>query len=341
MDTQSQTRYKSVYLVLTNDCNSDCSFCYSKGSRNKQSMSKEVIIDSIKFIYSNLKVTPNFYIFLWGGEPFLNFDVTKYAIEKYPQVMFHSNTNGSLITEDVYNYLIKNNNYRLVWSMGDAYEKYGSICNKVEAQPFTKKLFLEKQGSINFLVTNYDNMVEDYRYLANLGFININCYYKQHYDFTPEEIEKYITGYLEIIKEFRLDYKVLQSSFWNGGCGSPYETRKFCGCGLERLAIDPEGGIWQCDGWYTNKDNQLGDIYKGIDWNKLDLMKQVQSNKDEYMFKYCKGCNIRYICPNTKCLAGNYRKTGGYFKPYPGFCSMNKGLIRMFNKYKESYEFTS
>ena len=94
--------YKSVYLYLTHACNANCSFCYRRGlfERNKIStlgpvkMSKQTADDILDFCFAMLKLDPKFTIYFWGGEPTVNFEVIRHVMEKYPQMLFHMNTNG-------------------------------------------------------------------------------------------------------------------------------------------------------------------------------------------------------------------------------------------------------
>ena len=103
--------YKAVYLYLTHACNSNCSFCYRKGlfTRNKlsqlsehTSMSIEMAFKILDFVFKNLQLDDKFHIYFWGGEPFLNFKVIQAVVEKYPQFLFHTNTNGGVTTKEIY-----------------------------------------------------------------------------------------------------------------------------------------------------------------------------------------------------------------------------------------------
>jgi uncharacterized protein len=317
-------------------------------------MSEEVAFKSIEFIYKHIPIHEQFLLTPWGGEPLLRFDLIKKIIAKFPQMPLHSNTSGSIMTEDMYNYLLsEGHNYLLVWSMGNAYEKYGGIRQKVEAQPWMAKLVRDRNFIINFTVTNYKTLVEDFDYLYDQGFDRVAVQQLLGYDFKDEELEIFMENLLTIIEKGRKNNRgvntisevnplhndsknmVEKSSVWFKEFGpiSLVKRDNFCNSGIEKLFIDTAGNIWQCDGWYIARKNRLGSIYEGIDWSKVEIMMELWENQEKYMFEYCQDCDIQDVCPNTKCLALNHRHTGDIFKPYPGFCSFQKALVGMYKKY--------
>lgn len=356
----AELSYKNVRLCVTNDCPNNCSFCYRKPldrTIDPLHMSEEVAFKAIEFIYKEIPRHSQFNVIPWGGEPLLRFDLIKKIIRKYPQIPLHSNTSGSIMTQDMYDFLTtEGRNYFLVWSLGNAYEKYGGIKQKIEAQPVMAKLVRDRNLILNFTVTNYANLVEDFDYLYNQGFDRIAVQQLLGYNFTEEELEVFMNNLLTVIENGRKNRRsvnlisemnpirddgknmVERSSVWYKEFGpiSLVKRDNFCDSGVEKLFIDTAGNIWQCDGWYIARRNKLGSIYEGIDWSKIGIMQEILENQDKYMFQYCQDCDIQDVCPNTKCLATNYKFTGNIFKPYPGFCNYQKALVRMFKKYVEN-----
>jgi radical SAM protein with 4Fe4S-binding SPASM domain len=353
----NQLLYKNVRLCVTNGCPNNCSFCYRKPldkSIDPIDMSEQVAFDAIKFIYRDIPKDNQFTLIPWGGEPLLRFKLISKIIDRFPQMPLHSNTSGSIMTQDMYDFLMtKGRNYFLVWSMGNAHEKYGGVRQKVEAQPLMARLVRERNFIINFTVTNYKNLVEDFDYLYEQGFDRVSVQQLLGYDFKEEELEVFMENLLTIIEKGRKNNRypnmisemnplhndsknmVEKSSIWAKEFGPSWLVKRdnFCNSGLEKLFIDTAGNIWQCDGWYIARKNRLGSVYEGIDWSKVDTMQDIWGNQEKYMFQYCKDCNIQDVCPNTKCLATNYKFTGDIFKPYPGFCKFQKALVGMYKKY--------
>ena len=348
--------YNHVRLCLTNSCPLSCSHCYRRTldkKRDSESMSEETAFQAIRFIYKELKLSDDFHIFLWGGEPLSELGLIEKILEKYPQIRFETNTNGVYIQEKEYKYLLKQINFNIVWSLGDAYQTYGGIKEKIKKQPWTACLIKEKNFLVNFTVVNYDNLYDDYIFLLENGFRRIALQQLLGFDFKDSDLEKYMGAYRRI-----LDYKEENTSY----DGFAYNTNpdnsisrncvktsrlwekeilgketninnSLCSTGLEKLFISPSGEIWQCDGFYISNKHKLGDVYNGIDWDKLNWAIDLNNKKAEIVKKICGGCEIYDVCPGTKCLSMNERITGDMFTPYPGFCKFQKALNNMFMQY--------
>ena len=83
--TIGKQEYTTIYLLMTQDCNLSCSYCYQpKEFRQKERMmTKETVDATVRFAMkyfdeSKIKFS------LFGGEPLLNFPVIKYMVEIYP-----------------------------------------------------------------------------------------------------------------------------------------------------------------------------------------------------------------------------------------------------------------
>ena len=73
----------SVTLLPTSDCNLGCIYCYASSGENKIEMSSEVASKSIDYIIKNaleLNQKTVGVSFHGGGEPFMNFNLMKYAV---------------------------------------------------------------------------------------------------------------------------------------------------------------------------------------------------------------------------------------------------------------------
>jgi len=122
----------TLYLLLTNNCNFACTYCFFEGSYNipKEkiiNMSKEMAIASIRQFAGFLKKAceySDFYpyepsIVFYGGEPFINADVFFAAVEEVvalkksgilpENLTMNINTNGSLINNEIATFCAKHN----------------------------------------------------------------------------------------------------------------------------------------------------------------------------------------------------------------------------------------
>ena len=116
---ESMPQVDSFILGLTEQCNLRCTYCcYSgnyvnKRSHNTVSMNTDDVDDILLFIGSFTSNRP-IKIFLYGGEPLLNYNIVQYAIEKSRKqwdndVSFTISTNGTTLTKERIDWLVANN----------------------------------------------------------------------------------------------------------------------------------------------------------------------------------------------------------------------------------------
>lgn len=122
----------TLYLLITNDCNFGCTYCFFNGSYARPNgksafMSEGTAICSIKKFAEYLRqaeqysgfpaLRPN--VIFYGGEPFLNPKIFKSAVleieslkksgELPNDTMININSNGSLITDEIAEFCAKHN----------------------------------------------------------------------------------------------------------------------------------------------------------------------------------------------------------------------------------------
>jgi len=106
---------RTVMLTLTEECNLDCVYCYEHNKTSNE-MSKDLVF---KIIENELQDNDTSVEFSFhGGEPFLKFDlmrdVAEYFWGKYNpenKYVFFSSTNGTLLTEEIKNWLFEHKDH--------------------------------------------------------------------------------------------------------------------------------------------------------------------------------------------------------------------------------------
>lgn len=101
------TGCKFAWIEITNQCNLKCIHCYNESdSLCNNTMSLKDFYRVVDYLIRN-RVSK---IQITGGEPFLNKDILKqmlnYVVGKFPYIEIF--TNGTLITDDWFEYLLKN-----------------------------------------------------------------------------------------------------------------------------------------------------------------------------------------------------------------------------------------
>lgn len=341
--------YDSIYLFLTHRCNALCTFCYRKGQYKRtkietKDMTIQVALDTMKFAFTSLKTSPKLTFKFWGGEAFLNLEVIKAVVSTYPQFLYSTNTNGLSVTPQVYDWLNDNPNFLVTWSLGNATEKYGSIKEKIAQEWLAYKLIKNNsRHSVNFMVVNHETFFDDYRYLVENVSRNVCVDIATKFDHKEEDLQKFADSYFKVMDYYRKDTEIFQklnpakygSQYARAfGYQSLVQPFHFCRTGLDRILIDPEGGIWQCDNMYVCGHNKLGTIYSGIDYSKLDYLWEIDKEK-KVLGTGCEECEIYGECPRNKCLGLNLEFQGDMFKPEPSWCSMCKVLHKVSKRYIE------
>ena len=102
--------YEQLYLAVSESCNFRCKYCRQKKTLEIVNMTIEDIKNAIDTFYSVAKKTKS--IVFFGGEPLLNIDGIKFAIEYVrgfdKNIQFSMVINGSLCTKEIANFFAKN-----------------------------------------------------------------------------------------------------------------------------------------------------------------------------------------------------------------------------------------
>jgi uncharacterized protein len=306
-------------------------------------MSVEMAFKILDYVFKNVQLHDNFHIFFWGGEPFLNFKVIKAVIEKYPQFRFHTNTNGGTINKEICEFISEHRNIGVTWSFGNCYERYAGPKDKVEHEPWALKMIQDNfQHNVNFMVTKYESLLDDFEYLVTNVTRHVSLDIATKYNHTEVDLDVFFRQYDSLLERYENDptlYQAINPTLHSNlyyrefGFKSQVQDFHFCRSGLERLFIDMDGGIWQCDNMYVCQHNKLGTIDTGLDYSKLDFMREVDENREKYLGKYCKDCELYKQCSRNMCLGLNLEWMHDMFKPEPSFCKMCKVLYKITKKY--------
>ena len=169
-------RLKTLFLVVTNNCNFGCKYCFENLKKcseikNMDEKTAKGAIDSFVNETSNLSSPKS--IFFYGGECLLNFKVIKKAVEyidnlKNEDLIKDVNidiiTNGSLINEEIIDFAKK---YDI--SFGISLDGFKDSHNKMRVYKDNKGTYEDVIRGINLLKKN--NI--DYTILCTVGTHNI------------------------------------------------------------------------------------------------------------------------------------------------------------------------
>lgn len=340
-------------LKYTNACNLRCSYCYSydKNKKNRLDLPNEYIYKIAKLAENNNK--DDLCLCFHGGEPLIRFkDIVK-CVEGLRQqcrndLKFAIQTNGTLLTREIANYLKKEK-----FSVGISLDGYDAETNKL--RPFANhRSSINKTmdairncvdsgitpGIISVMTNNiYDKSIE---IMENLYSIGVPSFHFNHFfpsgrgqdkekDFalTTTEILNTRIKMLLFINDFneskekkdhiseRFSSNIIKSLVLMGNM-SYMCAQSPCGAGKKTLTINGEGDIFPCDDLGTDKHFKIANINEIEDLkttlSNSMIVKECQNHCINNIPK-CQECLYKKLCI-SHCCSDSYHYTGKFNSPH-------------------------
>lgn len=247
-------KLSSLGLIITDDCNFDCIYCYK--ARSKNSMEYSTVHRFLTFFLPKLK--KKYYINFSGGEPLLHFNLIKKTVsfldsenkKSKKKNGYSITTNGSLITEEVIQFFDKHR-----------------FSVELSFDGLAQKVSREKQS--------YEKIVSNIKELMNQPHIDLEI----NSVFTPETVDYFsesIQSHMALgVPNIRFCLSILEP--WSQASLRAYEKEStklreillthykrtgqlpvinfredqakgifYCSAGKDRLIITPDEKIWGC-----------------------------------------------------------------------------------------------
>jgi uncharacterized protein len=334
--------YTTIYFLMTQDCNLNCAYCYQpKEFRQKDSnISKQVIDDTIDFAmrtFDEQKI--KFSIF--GGEPFINFEMIKYLVDTYPMFRYVVTTNGLILSKnaEVREWVRQHkHNLKLSVSISSLKSIYGS--DYLEKVSDVLDLVKSNGGDVHYVVEDptAEGVYEEIVYLFDrVPVVRISS--ARHWDVLQAKNDDYIKLFNKLAdfiyftgepKFGRCQWDIaFHNNIYSHLKGK--ELKKvpptFCGCGYLYLAVNNKGELYPCDLFANFPEFKMGDIYTGFNENSVFFKKMGDWLDD--LYGDCKNCTVCEagdirLCPRAMCLGENYIVTGNPLKPAANHCAANR-----------------
>lgn len=357
---------KTITFIVTKDCQLACKYCYLVGKNSKERMSLDIAKKAIDYILSHEDDMPEesvVFDFI-GGEPFLEIELIDKVCDYIKTEMFRLNhhwfnsfrfsfsTNGINYHEKkIQDFINKNRNHLSIGITIDGTQmkhdlnriykvsSKGSYQDVVKNIPLWLQQFPNAATKVTISSPDIPYISESVIHLYSLGIheVNINCVFE---DVWKEGDDKAYESELLKLADIIIDndyYKDYACSFFSETIGKPLdkvkENQNWCGAG-KMLAIDAAGKFYPCTRFaqYSLRDKKecvIGDIEKGIDYNKLrpflSLDRCTQSTNE------CVDCEVAGGC--AWCQGENYdaADTDTFFQRATTICKMHKVRVRANN----------
>lgn len=248
-------KIRSLTLVLTDDCNFSCSYCYKK--KNPATVRWSLLEEALLFLLPHLCRVYDLTFF--GGEPLLAFDLIERTVafllsenkKRGKKARFFLTTNGSLLDGSILSFLNKHRFCVVVSFDGMAQETQrnrGSsrlVLSSIESLLSLASVRLEVNSV--FGPETVVHLSESLRSIIDAGVSNIHLtltlvkpWGKKSLERLNHEMER-LTGLL--VSEHTKTGRIPVLEFRE----EPGSGVFFCAAGQDRLALTPEGDVWGCD----------------------------------------------------------------------------------------------
>ena len=332
----------SIILLVAQDCNLRCSYCYADGGdyKNTGIMNVETAKKSIDFLVKKTK-NKQIAICFFGGEPLMNFEIIQavvdycHLIEQQSDVVFGftMTTNGTMISEKIQDFIIKNR-IRVQISIDgdkDIHDENRYYSKNVGSHDIvlekTKKLRENRLIDARATITPKElNITYIYDYLNSLGFDQITLSPAFNL-FDYNEYELIADAYIDFYKEFEMRIKDKKYDEVKNNRMFIKELRDIhksgvrkvaCGAGGNLYAIDINGEIYPCQRFVGTLEQSLGNVFEGDD-KKERFIKSIEIGAH----LKCQECWARNLCLGG-CFHDNYESTGTVNLSSHQFCEFKK-----------------
>lgn len=339
---------KTLVFHLVNECNLRCTYCYADGGEYgapQKYMSKETAKQSVDYLLEHSYGEDSVTIVLFGGEPFLNWDVLTYIVEysdaeaqkRGKKVTYSLTTNGTLLSEQKVAFL---NQY----SVGVSVSMDGSEAYHNKNRPFaggqgsydsvnknvTKLIESQRTAPVGTRVTvakGFEEIEASLKHLLSKGFYEVGfapvTESNMNLSLDEEDLESLLNQFEEItdtyvshaIKNEYIGFSNLTNLLRELHKG---ENKAYgCGAGLGFFAVSPEGDLYLCHRFNEDERFKMGDIYDGLNRTKQkDMLAELHiDNKST-----CQTCSLKHICSGG-CYYEALERQGDYRKPNKHYCN--------------------
>ncbi|MBN1273925.1 MAG: radical SAM protein [Candidatus Aminicenantes bacterium] len=245
-------------IILTTDCNFHCTYCYQP--RSKLYLNQDAALKAVGFFFPFF--SDGCFVSFYGGEPLLAFDtirkvtahVESLSRKTGKNVRFSITTNGSLITEEIIDYLDAHRFYVMLSFDGPAQDEgrqKGSGKNLVSVlDRMLERSGIETATSSVFTPETAEYLVPAARFFMERGVPRIDLTYSSLSVWEEKDLvrlEKSLASLRpHVLARYRTTGEIPVSHFARGEGSKVFS----CSAGLHQLALSPEGDLWGCCYFY-------------------------------------------------------------------------------------------
>lgn len=353
----SPSAISNVYIVVTENCNFKCKYCFISKVVQKDAPAKTMTIDVarkaialLQRTYERQQTAYDKTITFYGGEPLLNIDVIRFFMEEiekikmsgkyWPQdVKYALITNGSLITEEILDTL---KNYGIALSISydidkmahsnriskNSQDSFETVRQKINLCRLKKHPFSLSITISNETIQNRNTIIEEIKKL-NPTTVAFNMLIPNEHGMPPITYYQQATDFMiESFKELR-EVGVFEDRIMRKV--QAFEDSKLflydcCASGGNQYVIDPSGNIGVCHG-YLNDRKFFSDNVSNVDFDfRKNETFQYWRNRTPIRMEQCRDCECIGICGGGCPYAADFMH-GSIYEVDDRFCIHAKKVL--------------
>ncbi|MCX6349922.1 MAG: radical SAM protein [Candidatus Aureabacteria bacterium] len=351
LDAERLPPITQLELMVTEDCNHRCHYCFVEGKNVSHRMSRETARQAVDFLIAQSRKETELTLLLFGGEPLLEYDLLRellpYAIEQAraagKKMKFDMTTNATLLDEERIRFLVSlgvkilvsldgdretHDRHRLTLDGKSSYDRVRDNLPRIKRyQPWLGTR----------MTVHPDTVVRISRNVAHLASLGVNQFIigaATGLEWTEESLDLYRDEMIRVAswlkKElsrggpFRVTHFEENLQMMSGRRG-----RYGCRAGRHCVSVTSEGEIYPCSkmlgvsglkGLYL-----LGTLAEGMTEirNRLELCGMIGVKGQA-----CAVCSEDDLCYGG-CYATNFQATGSIFEPSPLECRIKRRTVEI------------
>jgi len=343
----------SATFHLTHQCNLRCMYCYT-GEKLNIPMSKATADKGIDFVFLEARKNgiEKLLIMFFGGEPLIEKELLLHIADRVIrekgdiEVNFQMSTNGTLLTPDLLDELLRR---RIYISLSiDGSPEVNDRQRPNAAGKGTSKM-IEKAGrlllsrnpatNVTCVITpeSAPHAAESVDWIFGQGFKYITTTLDYSGAWTTDDMAALKKSYQQLAVWYERKMKAQQRFYLSAfderiqsRTMNPLQPTERCLIGYKQFSIAPDGELYPCITFVTTEkipEFMIGHIEHGFNEDCRDYISRAsEKEKPE-----CAGCAIKDRC-SSWCACVNYMSTGSVEQASPVVCHHEKILMPIVDK---------
>ena len=286
-------------LILTEQCNMNCSYCYQRDKRDMGFMTLPIAMKAIDHALSSRKTKKPLHVHFYGGEPLLRFDTIRDLAFLYHGVKFGITTNLSIPLTDNMIKVFKENNFHLLISIDGLPNTNNKTRGNTDVvvSNVMKLIYAGLKDNLEARMTvtpeSAKSLYPNFVYLVRkIGFRNVDIIPQTDVEWDYNQCNallENLNGIHSFILGTRTSVQVknvtdLLENYQDGN------AKKCDLTGNKSCAVNPDGTIYACHRAAYMDRFRTGDVITGTLSNNTDILSYKAKEYD------CDHCAASCIC---------------------------------------------